>query len=177
MDHATALGYTAYAAGFSAELKLHRELLQLRVGGHDSLAGGSAAACAQSRCKCGNCRRNGRDIELLAYNAGGGDHYVIGAQPELPRRKPAHFFRYFNAVGIAGVGVAAVADDSLRLAVGKVPLGDDERRALDEVCRIYRRGVGLYLAENHSEVLFIVILAHAAVKAVCRKALCRTHAA
>ena len=33
------------------------------------------------------------------------------------------------------------------------------------------------LARIFSEVLFIVILAHAAVKAVCRKALCRTHAA
>ena len=67
---------------------------------------------------------------------------VLRGDAELLGEQRAGLLGYLDAVGVAGVGVAAVADDRAGLAVGEVLFGDLQRRALDEVRRVDRGGGG-----------------------------------
>ena len=119
MYHTAALGNTAYAAYLAAHGKFHRYLLEHRVGGHNTLCRVYARLAAAS--KLGNEKRHtyryGCYIKALTDNARGGNYNVLRSHRQIFCHKIAHFFRYLYAVCVAGVGVAAVADNSLCLTV------------------------------------------------------------
>ena len=50
--------------------------------------------------------------------------------------------------GIAGVGIAAVADHSLGIAVRNILLGHRQRRAFHQIGGVYRRGRGGYCGNS-----------------------------
>ena len=176
MNHARALGNAADAALDPADLKADGDLLELGVGRHNAL-GRKLGAVAERGNQRRDTRRDGGDVERLTDNAGRCDNDVVGLDVELLCQKVAHLPGNFDAVCIAGVGVAAVADDCLRLAVSQVLLGDDKRSALDEVGRVDRRRVGFNVADDERKVALILIFAYAAVYTRGLEALCRANAA
>ena len=110
-------------------------------------------------------------------NTRGSDNNVAGAHGKTAGEKVAHLFGDLNAVRVAGVGVAAVADDRLSDAVRYMMLRNLKRRALNKVrCINRRRGCG-NLAVYKRKVAFSFVSANAAVNACRRKSVCGTNAA
>ena len=105
---------------------------------------------------------------LTDYPRGRDDHIVRGDAERVPGDL-AHPAGLLFAVGVAGVGVAAVADDGLRRAILKVLARHLNRRALDEVLRIDGGGRTGLLAEDHGEIGLTFILADPAVDPGGRK--------
>ena len=170
MDHARALGDTAQTRGFAAEGKFHGDGLDLRIRGEDGFGGGQSV-----RGKAGNerlhARGDGGNVQPLADDAGGGHHHVLGGDAQRVRGEGAHLLRHFLAVGVAGVGVAAVAEDGGGVAVGDVGLRHQQRRALDEVLRVHRGGGGALLGDDQRQIALVAVFADAAVDAAGGKAL------
>ena len=100
----------------------------------------------------------GGNVQPLADDAGGGHHHVLGGDTQRVRGEGAHLLRHFLAVGVAGVGVAAVAKDGGGVAVGDVGLRDQERRALDEVLRVHRGGGGALLGDDERQIALVAVL-------------------
>ena len=176
MDHTGALGDAADGAGFAAGGELHGDLLAVRVGGHDAL-GRLIGVVAERGGELRQAGADGREIERLADHARGRDDDVLRRDVQLRRCERAHLLRDGDAVGVAGVGVAAVADHGLGLAVSQMRLCHGQGRALDEVGCIDRRGAGRDGAVDEREVALGLISADAAVDARGGKTLCGAHAA
>ena len=170
MDHAGALGDAAHAALHAADLKGDGDGFHDGVGGHDGL-GGLLAGVAQGRRQGRDARGDGLDGELLADDAGGGHDHVRRRDAQRIAREGAHRLRDLDAVGVAGVGVAAVADHRLGIAVGDVVPRHGEGRALHQVGGIYRRGGCPLLAPDQGQVPLGAAFPHAAVDAGGLKAL------
>ena len=113
MDHAAAFGDAADTAGFVPQSELYGDLLLHGVGGHDALGGGLAAGFRQPLHQGGKPCGDGVDGQGQTDDAGGSDHDIVGGDPQLRRRQSAHLLGNFDAVCVAGIGVAAVADDGL----------------------------------------------------------------
>ena len=120
---------------------------------------------------------DGREIERLADHARGRDDDVLRRDVQRGCCERAHLLRDGDAVGVAGVGVAAVADDSLCLAVGKMLLRHDERRALDQIRGVDCGRAGRNAGIDQRQIPLRFILPDAAVDARGRKALRGAHAA
>ena len=176
MNHAGALGDAAQLAGLAVHFKGHGDLLDLGVGGHDGL-GGLEAVVAQRGGQPGHGGGDGGDVQLLADDAGGGHHHVFRGDAQRRAGQAAHLLGHLDAVGVAGVGVAAVADDGLSHAVLKVSLGDGQGRALDQVGGVDAGRRRRYLGVNQRQVALFLVLADAAVNARGGKALRGTDAA
>ena len=177
MDHAAALGDTAQVTELPAHLKLHRDFFFLRVGGHDGTAGFSAPLGRKLRNKRRNPRCDGCDGKRLSDDAGGSHHHVIRRDSERIGQKTAHGLGNLDAVGVAGIGIAAVADHRLSLAVGDVALRHGQGCALDEVRGIDSSGIRLAVTDDEGQVLFIRVLPDPAVNARSFKAFGGTDAA
>ena len=176
VDHAGALGDAADRAGPAAGGELHGDLLRVRVGGHDALSR-LIGVVAERGGELRQAGADGREIERLADHARGRDDDVLRRDVQLRRRERAHLLGDGDAVSVAGVGVAAVADHGLGLAVSQVRLRHGQGRALDEVRCIDRRGAGRDGAVDEREVALGLISADAAVDACGGKTLCGAHAA
>ena len=75
----------------------------------------------------------------------------------------AHLPCLLFPIGVAGVGVSAVADDSLRVAVGNILTGNGNGSALDKILRI-RAGCGAAnIATHHGKIELGLVAAHSAV--------------
>ncbi len=131
VDHAGAFADAADLAFlFLLAGEADGDLFAFCIGGHDalgSLVGVRAEAFDQLRNSC--C--DGRNVERLADHTGRSYYNVGRLDVQGLSRKTAHLLCNFDAVGVAGVGVAAVADDGLRLAVGQMLLRHDERRRIE----------------------------------------------
>ena len=176
VDHAGAFADAADPAFLPAGGEADGDLFAFCIGGHDalgSLIGVRAEAFDQLRDP--GC--DGRNVERLADHAGRRDHNVGRANMQRLPQKFAHLLGDCNAVGVAGVGVAAVADDGLRLAIGKMLLRHDERRALDQIGRIDGGCAGRDAGIDQREIALRFILPDAAVDAGGRKACRGAHAA
>ena len=68
-------------------------------------------------------------------------------------------------VGVAGVGVAAVADDGAGLSVFQVFLGHQDGRALHQVLGIHPGGGAVRVADDEGQIPFGLIVPDAAVDA------------
>ena len=109
----------ADAHRLAAHRELQRKLLGVGVGGHDG-GGGVMAACligSQLGGSLGDAPGKRLDAHLLPDDAGGGGQHILGADAECLGHKAAGIPRKLQAVRRAGVGVAAVHNDGLRVAV------------------------------------------------------------
>ena len=120
---------------------------------------------------------NRRDIERLPDNARGSHDDVGCANAQLFCQNRAGFFCYFNAVCIAGIGVAAVANHRLRLAVCDIVFRHGKRRALYQVLRVNRRRIRLYFAVYERKITLGFIFTDTAMYPVCCKAFRSAYAA
>ena len=89
----------------------------------------------------------------------------------------AHHLGFFYAVGIASVGITAVAYHSLRRSVGDIGFRHSQRRALDLVLGIYACRLALDVASDKREIQLVFILPNSAVYAVGFKSLGSAHSA
>jgi len=153
-DHAAALGDAAQLAHFAAQGEAHGNLLGDGIGGHDGL---SRARAAGGRI----LQRVGQLAEILfkrlqrhglADHARGGHNDVLGFHTDVFFHQRAHALGDFDAVGVTGIGVAAVADDGLRDAVFHVFLRNQNRRALDQILRIDAGCIGGYFTDDQGHV-------------------------
>ena len=171
MDHARALGDTAHAAGLTAYGEFQGDLLDLGVGGHDTVGGIQRAVLGKPCHQGGDAVCNGGDIQGLTDDTGGGYHHVCGGDVQSLAQQVGHLLGDLDAVCVAGVGVAAVADHGLGVAVGDVVLGDGQGRALDAVGGVDAGGGGLHVGVDDRQVMLGLVLADAAMDAVGGKAL------
>ena len=119
VDHAGALGNGAHAAGLAAHGEFDGHLFRMGVGGHNG--GGSVVAASLGGGQLGGGLRDALGERLnahgLADDAGGGGQHVVGADAQLLGDDLAGLLGQLNAVGGAGISVAAVDHDSLGVAV------------------------------------------------------------
>ena len=177
MNHAAALGNTADVAGMAIQLELHRHFLHNRIGGHDALSSSLTAVHGQALCQGRQTGSNGIDRKGLANDTGGSHDHVLGLDVQLLCHQIGHSFRNLNAVGIAGIGVAGVADHSLGNAVGNMVLGHNQRSALHQIGGVDSRCAGGNSRQNQRQILLAVILTDAAMDAIGGESLCGTNAA
>ena len=117
------------------------------------------------------------DGELLPDHARGRHNDVPRRNARVPLDERAHFLRDLNAVRVAGVRVAAVDDDRLRIAVRHVLFRHENGRALYEVGRIDARRRAAHVRDDERKVFFDFIFADPAMYAVGAESLGRTYAA
>ena len=177
MNHAAALGNAADVTGLTPQSEFQGDFLGDGVGGHNGLAGITAAGLRQL---------SGQGIDVGGYrvqaqgqtdDAGGSHHHVLRGDSKGLTGQIAHPLGDFQAVGVAGIGVAAVADHCLGLAVGDVCFGHGQRGALDQIGGVYCCGMGGHLTVDQGQVLFGPVFPDAAVKACGGKSFCGADAA
>ena len=165
VNHARTFGNAAHMAGLSAERKADRRLFDRSVGRHDGAGCGRAAIWGKLTAQRRHAACNRLNGQRLPDDAGRSHNDVLRRKSEMLRRALAHLQGLLLAVGIAGVGVAAVADNGLRRAVGNVAFRDSNGRALHLVERIDAGRRGRLFAVNQSEVFFGAARLDAAVYA------------
>ena len=121
-DHPAALADGPQGAGHAPQLEADGVLLGVGVGGHDG--GGGVGAALGGVGQFGRRRRDARgkgvDGHGLADDAGGGGQDVPGRDAQGLAGQAAAFLSQVHPVGGAGVGVAAVDQDGLGIAVGQM---------------------------------------------------------
>ena len=177
MDHSRALCDTADAALFAVELEFDCNALELGVGGHDAPSRIVRALVGKAGNELVHARRDGSDVKLLTDNARRSDDDVLRGDARRLVDEVAHRLRDLNAVGVAGVCVAAVADHGACAAVGEVGAGDLDGRAADEVGGVYCRRRALAVADDEGKILLRFVLADAAMNARGAEALRGANAA
>lgn len=80
----------------------------------------SVALVAQTLGQTGYAFFDGGDVEHFADDTGGGDDHILRLSSQRVGYVLAHQLCLFNAVSVADVGVAAVADDGLGFVVAPV---------------------------------------------------------
>ena len=118
---------------------------------------------AKLRRQRGSCLSDGVEVENLSDHAGGSDNDVFRRDVHGLSGNAAHFLRLLFAVGVAGVGVAAVADQPLGIAVREMAAGNGDGRALDKILRISARRRAAYITAKHGKVALGFVAAHTAV--------------
>ena len=150
VDHAAALGDSADAHGLAADGKFQRNFLRVGVGGHD---------------------------HGLADDAGGGRQHVVRADTQLLGDDVAGLLSQLHAVGRAGVGVAAVHNDGLCIAVLQVLAVHRDGCAVDLVGGIAARARAADVRLDQRQVELGMVMADAAMHARRGESLRRTDAA
>ena len=121
-DHAAALADGTHGAGLAAQLELDGVLLFVGVGGHDGRCRVGAALLGSGQ--PGGCRRDAPGKRVndhgLADDARGGGQNILGRQIQCLAHQLTALLGQGHAVGGAGIGVAAVDEDGLCIAVFQV---------------------------------------------------------
>ena len=177
MDHAGAFGDGADMALYALQGKGIGAFLGIGVGGHDAFAGICAALNAELRNQHGQAGCDGLNGKRLADDAGGSNDHVLFRDAQRLGGKRAGFFCDFYAVGVAGIGVAAVADDGLGLAVRHMLSGDGDGGAEHFILRIGAGNGAFGLAVNERQILFAAVFTDAAVYACGLEPFGSAHAA
>ena len=177
MNHAAAFCNAADAHGFAAQFQLYRHFLADGVGGHDGVGCICAAKGVQQPGGFRGTLFNGLNGKNLANDAGGGHNDVGGIQIQRLSGDFAHPPCLFLTVSIAGIGIAAVADDGLSDAILQVALGHQNGRALDFVEGIDTGSVTGDRAGDESQIPLGLVAPDAAVNACGGKPLCGGDAA
>ncbi len=172
MNHTAALCHCADFDGFAANLDFISLLLGLGVRCHDCLYGIPVSFFGKDWSQCRNAFFDGLDRKHLPDNPCRGNDDIFGLQMQCFCRQNAHFFRLFHAVCVAGIRVAAVADNRLRRAVCDVPSGNGDRCAENLILCINRRRCAGGFAVNDCNILFFGIACfYTAVQTAGKKAL------
>jgi len=168
VNHARALRDCADVAGLAAGCKLNRDLLHARIGRQNTL--GRVFTVLLIAGEPGNQRgetvHDRGDIERLSDHAGRGDADIIGFEAQLRSGDFSHPFSDLNAIRVAGIGVAAVHDDRLRVTVLQVVARHEEGCAFHPVLGVDRGGSAGHITHDQREIAFRLILSDAAVNAV-----------
>ena len=133
MDHTRALGNTADFTLHTADIEAYRNLLKTCVGSHNSLSRVLALIICKSVCKGGNSICDRGNIKGLTDNACGCDNNICLIYLKCICHKLTHSLGNLNSVSIAGVGVTAVTDNSLGIAVCNIIFSYCKGRALNLV--------------------------------------------
>ena len=165
MDHTGALGDGADMAFYALQGKGIGAFLGIGIGGHDAFAGVRTALNAELRSQHRQAGCDGVDGKGLADDACGGDDHVLFRDAQRLSGKRAGFFCDLYAVGVAGIGIAAVADDGLGLAIGHMLAGDGDGGAEYFILRIGAGNGAFGLAVNERQILFAAVFTDAAVYA------------
>ena len=120
---------------------------------------------------------DGREIERLADHARGRDDDVLRRDVQRGCCERAHLLGDGGAVGVAGVGVAAVHNDGLCIAVLQVLTVHRDGCAVDLVGGIAARARAADVRLDQRQVELGMVMADAAMHARRGKALRRTDAA
>ena len=178
-DHAAALADGAHAAGFAAEGELDGVFFFVGVGGHDGL--GRLIAAVGGGLQLGGCLGDapleGVNDHRLADDAGGGGQYIRRVDAQRLGRQLAALGRQRHAVGGAGVGIAAVHHDGLRVAVLEMRPVHLDGRTVHLVGGEHARGGAAHIGLDDGKVQLAGVVPDARVDARRRKSLGRTHAA
>ena len=156
VNHSAALCDSADRDGFAVDNGLNRPLLFDGVGGHYGFSRVCAAVLGENVFKSVYSAFNRSQGQRLADYARGGYDHVVFADPEGVCRKLSHRFRFFIAVGVAGVGVARIDDHSLRNTVFKVLLRDVDSVGFYQIfCEDSRRRAGLVTRDKRKVALAV----------------------
>ena len=168
MNHAGALRDRADVASLAAHREFNRDLLHAGVCCQNAL--GCVFAMLLVAGEAGNQRgetvHDRGDVKGLADQAGRGDADVLGFETELRGGDFSHPLSDLNAIGVAGIGVPAVHDNSLRAAILQVIARHEERSAFHAVLGVDRGCGAGHIAHDQSEIALRLILSDAAVNAV-----------
>ena len=179
VDHAAALGDSADAHGLAADGKFQRNFLRMGVSGHDRGSRVVAAGLVGGQLGGGLRDALGERLDAhgLADDAGGGRQHVVRADAQLLGDDVAGVLSQLHAVGRAGVGVAAVHNDCLCIAVLQMLAVHRDGCAVDLVRGIAARARAADVRLDQRQVELGMVMADAAMHARRGKALRRTDAA
>ena len=163
-------GHRAEADGRAAQIVFKGYFLAVAVGGENGVGRLPSSLAAESGSKLSRRIADRVEIQRLTDHAGGGDDHIIRCNSHGFCGNPAHFPRLFLAVGVAGVGVAAVADNALGVSVGDILPCDGDGSAFDEILGVSSRGGAADVAPHHGEVALGFVASHTAVDAGSLKA-------
>ena len=179
-DHAAALADGTHGAGLAAQLKLDGVFLFVGVGGHDGRCRVGAALRGGGQLFGGGRDAAGKGVNDhgLPDDAGGSGQNVLCRNVQRLADQLAARFGQRHAVGGAGVGVAAVHEDGLCIAVGQVGAVHLDGCAADFICGIHTgRCAADVRLDQRQIVFFIVVGTDAAMDARRRETLGRADAA
>ena len=179
MDHAAALGDGTDANGLAADLKLQSDFFRVGISSHDGGGGGVAACLAGGQLggSFGDALGKRLNAHGLADNARGGGEHVVGADAQLFRDDIAGVFCQLHAARGAGVGVAAIDDDCLGVAVLQMLAVHRDGCAVNLVGGVAACARAADIRLDKRQVELGMVMADAAMHARCGKSLRRTDAA
>ena len=179
MDHAAALGDGTDANGLAADLKLQSDFFRVGISSHDGGGGGVAACLAGGQLggSFGDALGKRLNAHGLADNARGGGEHVVGADAQLFRDDIAGVFRQLHAARGAGVGVAAIDDDRLGIAVLQMLAIHRDGSAVNLVGSVAACARAADIRLDKRQVELGMVMADAAMHARRRKSQRRTDAA
>ena len=157
-DHAAALANGTHGADLAAQLELDGVFLFVGVGGHDGGGGIGAALLVRSQL-CGGGRDapgKGVDDHGLTDDTGGSGQNVLRVDAQLLAHQLTAFFGQSHAVGGAGVGVAAVHDDRLCVAVLQVGAVHLDGCAADLVGGVHTGGGTAHVRLDECQIVFFL---------------------
>ena len=125
----------------------------------------------------GHPRLDGRKGQGLADHPGGADDHILGLYAAFCGQQAAHGLRNLHPVGVAGIGVAAVAQNGPGIPILHMGPGHGDGGALDQVGGIYAGRRRRPVAKDQGQVFFYLILANAAVYACGCESFCGANAA
>ena len=169
VNHTRALGDPADRTFLAPDGKFHGDLFLFRVRGHNAFRGGFAVVSKPFH-ERGDTVLNRRDIEGLTDHPRRSHDDIRSRNAELFGKELRGKLRDLDPVRVAGVRVARIANDRLRVAVRDMVFRDRQRRALDFIRRIYGRASRFRLRIDKREVLFRPILTDSRVHAACGEA-------
>ena len=175
MNHAATLCHCADFDCFSANLDFISLFLGLGICCHDCLHGIQIALSGNDGSQCRNALFDGLDRKHLPDDTGRGYDDILRLQMQCFCCQNTHFLRLFHAVCIAGVRIAAVADNCLRHAVRDVSSGYGDGCAENLILCINRCCCAGLFAVNDSNILFCgIVCFYATMHPAGKKALgCR----
>ena len=113
---------------------------------------------------------DGSDVQGLADDTGRGHQHVLVGELQLLPYQAAHLLRHLDAVGIAGVGIAAVTDDRLRQTVLQMLLGHRQGCTLHQIGGLDCCRIGGDPAEDQRQILLGFVFLDSAMNACGPKA-------
>ena len=156
-DHAAALANGTHGAGLAAQLELDGVLLFVGVGGHDGRCRVGAALLGSGQ--LGGCRRDAPGKRVndhgLADDARGGGQNILGGQIQCLAHQLTALLGQGHAVGGAGIGVAAVDEDGLCIAVFQVGAVHLDGSAADLIGGVNTRCRAAHVRLDEGQIVFL----------------------
>ena len=156
-------------AGLAAQLELDGVLLFVGVGGHDGRCRVGAALLGSGQ--LGGCRRDAPGKRVndhgLADDARGGGQNILGGQIQCLAHQLTALLGQGHAVGGAGIGVAAVDEDGLCIAVFQVGAVHLDGSAADLIGGVNARCRAAHVRLDEGQIVFLGVACPDAAADAC----------